>query len=491
MARRLARRAAEERRQPYAMRQIITLSIIASICCARSFAAAPARGQAGQGQFRAGAAQVDITPPNGTPMAGSYFTRVSTGVLDPIFAKAIVVEQGGAKAALVALDLSYTTRPLVVTARKLIADKTGIPGERVMISATHTHSGPVLTRDSWMDDLTGGKAPPVLEYAAKLPALVARAVAEADAKRVPARAFAAVGREEQLSFNRRYVMRDGSIAWMPPKLSPNIVRPAGPIDPDVGVWYLAGLSRSALPLATYVNFAMHPTVIGGVKFSPDYPGYLAERLADYQGTKMITFFANGCCGNVNQRNPNWADPQSGPREAARVGTVLAAAVFRAWPNLQALRTFAPRVRTTMVTLPRPQFSAADKAEARRMGPRLSEARLSTAAKARIVCILDTLAQADKPLEAEVQVIAVSDELAIVALPGEIFVELGLALKKASPFKYTFIAEQANGSIGYIPNRSAYAEGQYEVISARCAEGSGEMLVDAAVKMLEQLKNQGS
>jgi hypothetical protein len=126
-----------------------------------------------------------------------------------------------------------------------------------------------------------------------------------------------------------------------------------------------------------------------------------------------------------------------------------------------------------------------------MGPRLSEARLSTAAKARIVCILDTLAQADKPLEAEVQVIAVSDELAIVALPGEIFVELGLALKKASPFKYTFIAEQANGSIGYIPNRSAYAEGQYEVISARCAEGSGEMLVDAAVKMLEQLKNQGS
>ena len=72
------------------------------------------------------------------------------------------------------------------------------------------------------------------------------------------------------------------------------------------------------------------------------------------------------------------------------------------------------------------------------------------------------------------------------LPGEIFVELGLALKKASPFKHTFIAELANGSIGYIPNRSAYPEGNYEVVSARCAEGSGEMLVDAAVKMLKKL-----
>jgi hypothetical protein len=86
----------------------------------------------------------------------------------------------------------------------------------------------------------------------------------------------------------------------------------------------------------------------------------------------------------------------------------------------------------------------------------------------------------------VQVIAFSDDLAIVALPGEIFVELGLAIKKASPFKYTFIAELANGSIGYIPNRSAYPEGNYEVVSARCATGSGEMLVDAAVKMLKEL-----
>jgi hypothetical protein len=67
------------------------------------------------------------------------------------------------------------------------------------------------------------------------------------------------------------------------------------------------------------------------------------------------------------------------------------------------------------------------------------------------------------------------------------VALGLSIKAASPFAQTCIAELANGSIGYIPNRSAYAEGNYEVVSARCAEGSGESLVQVAVKMLEQLK----
>ena len=80
-----------------------------------------------------------------------------------------------------------------------------------------------------------------------------------------------------------------------------------------------------------------------------------------------------------------------------------------------------------------------------------------------------------------------DALAWVSLPGEIFVELGLSIKAASPFAQTHIVELANGSIGYIPNRSAYVEGNYEVESARCGEGSGEQLVQAAVQMLEELK----
>jgi hypothetical protein len=101
-------------------------------------------------------------------------------------------------------------------------------------------------------------------------------------------------------------------------------------------------------------------------------------------------------------------------------------------------------------------------------------------------VLDVAARQGKPQEVEVQVITLGKALAWVSLPGEIFVELGLSIKAVSPFKQTHLVELANGAIGYIPNRSAYAEDNYEVVSARCAEGSGEMLVTAAVKMLNEL-----
>ena len=145
-----------------------------------------------------------------------------------------------------------------------------------MISATHTHSGPTLPRDSIMDDITGGKSPAVVDYMSKLPALIAQAVADANSNLAPAKAVATIGREENLSFNRRFVMKDGTFSWQGKKLNPEILRPAGPIDPDVGIWQLTSSDNKATPLATYVNFAMHPTIIGGLKFSPDYPGYLAS-----------------------------------------------------------------------------------------------------------------------------------------------------------------------------------------------------------------------
>jgi hypothetical protein len=101
-------------------------------------------------------------------------------------------------------------------------------------------------------------------------------------------------------------------------------------------------------------------------------------------------------------------------------------------------------------------------------------------------VLDVAARDGRPLEVEVQVIALGDRIAWVSLPGEIFVELGLAIKKASPFPETLLAELANGSVGYVPDRPAYAQGNYEAVSARCAGGSGEMLVDTAVRLLREL-----
>ena len=441
----------------------------------------------GAGEFKTGAAQVDITPPVGTPRGGGYATILSNGVIDPLHAKAIVVEQDGAKAAFVGLDVAYTARPVITAARTLIAEQTGIPAERVMISATHTHSGPVQTRNGLMDKVTGADKPIAMEFTVKLPSLIAKAVVEANGKLVPARASAHIACEENTSFNRRYWMKDGTVGWMAAH-SPDIVRPAGPIDPDVGVCYFESAGKADTPLATYFNFAMHPTVVGGAKFCTDYCGRIARRLGEFKDPGMVTLFANGCCGNLNQVNPKWRGQGHGLPEAERIGTVLAGAALRDWPKLQPLQTYAPRVKSTMVTLPRRQIASEEVAEAQRVFDQIGKKKQTIPVMANAVCILDTLANKDKPLEAEVQVIAFSDGLAVVALPGEIFVELGLALKKASPFTHTFIAELANGSIGYVPNKSAYPEGQYEVVSARCAAGSGEILVETAVEMLRELHN---
>jgi hypothetical protein len=441
--------------------------------------------------LRAGAAVVNITPTPGIGLAGYYFERGAEGTNDDLFARALVLEAGGAKAALVTLDLISTTRSVVEAARREIEKVTGIPGANVMISATHAHTGPVLANPGARFDALGDSAELSLSYSAGLSGRIARCVRLAAERLEPARASAAAVQEPNLSFNRRFHLRDGSVGWNPGKLNTNIVRPAGPIDPEVGVLYLDGLrERPPLkPLATYVNFAMHPDTVGGAKFSADYPGVLASRLAEYKGPDMVTIFANGTCGNINHVNVNWADPQKGPPEAARIGTVLAGDVFKAWMQLKPVVSGDLRLSSEIVKLPLPGIKSGDAERAREIVTRYGmKDNRGFMEKVEAYKILDVAAREGKPHEVEVQVIALGAEVAWVALPGEIFVELGLAIKQASPFRHTFIAELANGSIGYIPNRPAYAQGAYEPISARCAAGSGEMLVESAVRQLRALRD---
>lgn len=436
-------------------------------------------------ELHAGAAAVTINPPKGTPLAGYYAPRGAKAVLDNLYSKALVLKQGETLIALVVCDLISLPRHTVLAARRVIEKEVGIPGSHVMISATHTHTGPVVVRESALDGLNGGNVDLARRYTEALPVLIAQSVAEARKKLGPARVGAAVTKEEALSFNRRFFMRDHSVGWNPRKLDPAILQPAGPIDPDVGV--LSFATPSAKPVATYVNFAMHPDTTGGEDISADYPGVLSQLLAAYQGPDMVTLFANGCCGNLNHRNVHWADPQKGPHEARRIGTVLAGDVCKTYPVVAALTTNGLRVKSEIVALPLAPLRADEIAHAKERVKRLRDPNTTFLEKVKAYQVLDVAARNGKPWDVEVQVIALGSQVAWVSLPGEIFVELGLAIKKASPFPNTMIAELANGSIGYIPDKPAYAQGNYEVVSARCAEGSGERLVETAVRLLNELK----
>jgi hypothetical protein len=172
-----------------------------------------------------------------------------------------------------------------------------------------------------------------------------------------------------------------------------------------------------------------------------------------------------------------------------MGIMLAGAVLEAWPNLTPVSHDTLQVKSQTVLMSLPTISPPDVENARQIVARHQDPKAKQPAFLETVKaykVLDVEARHGKPTEVEVQVIALGKELAWVSLPGEIFVELGLAIKQDSPFAHTIIAELANGSIGYIPTRRAYVQGNYEVESARCAEGSGELLVDTAIRLLKDL-----
>ena len=444
---------------------------------------------ASAGELRAGAAAVKITPDPATPMAGYYHLRLSEGVHDDLYAKAIVFEQDGAKVALVACDLIAMPRPIVDRVRQQI-DAAGIPGLEgagVMVSATHSHTGPVLLSGSSRDPSAGGGTDAVRKYADTLPGLIVQSVREADAKLAPARLSAGRGREEHLSFNRRFHMKDGTVGWNPGKLNPNIVKPVGPIDPDVHVVYLESTGEQPKPLATYVNFAMHLDTVGGLRVSADYPFTLSDLLARAKAPDMLTVFTIGTAGDINHIDVSSKRPQGGPPEAARIGTILAAEVLKTYEKLEPVTPTPPRVRTEVVPLALYEIKPGELEESRRVAVAFGKDKPSFMEKVKAFKVLDVAAREGTPLEAEVQVIALGDDVAWVSLPGEVFVELGMEIKRRSPFRHTIIAELANGTIGYIPTRRAYDEGNYEPISARCAAGSGEKLVEVALKLLTELK----
>jgi hypothetical protein len=433
-------------------------------------------------ELKIGTGRVRITPPEGAPLAGYYHNRAATGAHDDLWAKAIVIEGDGATAALVACDLIGLPRPIVEAARARIESTAGIPGARVMISATHAHTGPVIATQGSRYNLEGRMAEIARDYAAALPERIAESVRQAKAALQPARLRAAVGREDSISFNRRFFLTDGTVGWNPGKLNPRIARPAGPIDPAVPVLLFEGAKGDAL--ATYVNFALHLDTVGGTDFSADYPYTLARVLGAVKGPEMLTVFTIGAAGNINHIDVKSRDPQKGHGEAARIGAVLAAEVLKTYGKLAPVEAGRLRVSSETLPLPPAPFGADEVEKSRATAAKFGKPGAAPFLElVQAFKVLELAERKGKPIDAEVQVVALGDRLAWVGLPGEIFVELGATIKAKSPFPLTIVTELANGSIGYVPNREAWPEGNYEVVSSRCAAGAGEALVESALRQL--------
>jgi hypothetical protein len=282
-------------------------------------------------------------------------------------------------------------------------------------------------------------------------------------------------------------MKDGTVGWNPGKLNPMINKPAGPIDPEVGVLYAESLAGQ--PLSTFVNFALHLDITGGLEISADMPYTLSEVLNGFRGESMVTLFGQGCCGNINHINVKSGEPQKGHEEAQRIGTILAGEVIKTYTRLDLLKVDVIRARNERVELPLAPFTEDDLDNALEITQKFGERNAAPFMEmVNAFKIVDVYEKKGKPIEAEIQVFTLGNDFAIVSLPGEIFVELGMYIKVRSPFTSTMVLELSNGSIDYIPDRKAFVEGNYEAVSARCAPGSGELLVERVLEILNEMKN---
>jgi hypothetical protein len=439
-----------------------------------------------------GQSSIDITPPIGYRMAGYFYERRSTAVHDPLLAKTLVFKQADTAFALTVCDLCHISPAVVAQARALASKQTGIPPDHIAISATHTHTGPDyfgVLRDHLhrLALATHGKDPAEeIDYPNVLAEKIATGIAEAAKSAAPANLKIGAGKQNNLAFNRRFFMKDGSVGWNAGKKNPNIVKPAGPIDPEISI--LAINRAEGSPTAVLTSFALHADTVGGTEYSADYPHYLEQTLRGWlKAPELLSVFAQGTSGDVNHVDVSTDKPQKGHEEAARIGRELGDNVFSAMLTLKEVAHPRLTVATTRVDLPVQQYTPEEVANARSLFNKIQERKLPflVGVKAtKIVKIYDRYL--GHPIPAQIQAFRIADDTAILTLPGEVFVELGLAIKQQSPFKHTILIELANDSFGYIPTRRAYEEGNYEPTNSTVQSGSGEKLVEAAVALLRRL-----
>ena len=315
-------------------------------------------GAAEPASLRIGLAETEITPPEGFLMAGYYHERKATGTRDPLKAKAIVFCGDGERAAFVACDLTGIAADLSAEVRRLAAAQTGIPAAHIVLAATHSHTAPDYTRDLY-EYLGGRPEDGQQRYAAKLIGGIVDAIVRADAGAKPAAVFAGTARQETpISFNRRFVMKDGSVrTWM--RLdNPEVVRAAGPIDADVGLM-LVRAAEGDQPLGVFTNFALHLDTVGGTLWSGDYPFYVEQALRQTLSPNVISIFGNGCCGDINHADPT----AKAVNKTDFIGQSLAGTVQQGLAKLARVEQPVLRVRTAQVPLPLQEITAEDVARA--------------------------------------------------------------------------------------------------------------------------------
>ncbi len=440
--------------------------------------------------LRAGASRVNITPFLGGPMAGySARNRGSESIHDELYAKALVLDDGRTSVGLITTDLIGIDREFSEQIRGLVEERVGIPPDRVWMCGSHTHFGPaVSTVRTEQEDAD----PYDRSYRDVLAVKLATAVQLAHDRLRPARLGGGATRAEGISYNRRLIRHDGKVEMSLTLPPPYDGLKFGPMDPEVGLLKIEGKADGDT-IASLVNFACHPVSSTDrmYEFTADYPGYAMDLIESVEGG--ICLFALGCAGNI-------VPIQRQGRSKRQVGLSLGGCALNALQWIQTTGQLSIRAGRKTIELPLRKFPSAARMEQQITDAEaaLNDALKSKAPSREITECREALGLARnlprwserfsgrKTRSTEIQVFWLGN-IPVIGLPGEVFVELGLRIKKALDAFPVLVVSLSNDSAGYIPDDRAYRQGGYESNVSAFAPGCGEHLVKEALALAEAIK----
>ena len=431
--------------------------------------------------LKAGFARVDVTPPLGTELTGYFHARISDGILDPIYLNALAIGSDGNTALIITADFMYMREPSATLYRTLIEKRTGLSKDNILIHTVHQHTS-----------TTAGKEGPTdAEYQGFLARKFCDVAQMALSDMAEATASYAEGQTaEEISFIRRFKMKDGSTRTNPGINNPDIDHPIGDADHTVR---FVKFSREGKKDIALVNFQTHPDVIGGNKFSADWPGFV-RTFTEASINNVHCLLVNGCQGDVNHINVHGVKIDKTDRDARynnskRMGRIVTDVVVSLWDKTAPINEGDVACQLKYAYIPS-NMEGVEQIE--KMTAYYNDYVTGRVPKTTMANIGRARRIAAMPRTALVQTVPVTvisfGDVAILGYAGEPFTEYAVKPRAQFPELHVMTACLANGSQGYLPSADAFAEGGYEASSSEFDASLASTLQGIAVELLKNVRD---
>jgi len=488
------------------MRRVL-FSVVAAVVAAVGIA----------GEFKAGFARVDITPPLGVYMSGYYQERRATEVLDPLEINMVAFSDGTTTVLVAQYDTMGLCDATADMMRDAIVKATDVPRDAIMLHASHTHDGGHLAGLGKVFDSTFNETDKLYRELCVTRSADAALMAIRDLK--PATLAIARSRAERISFGRRYLMRNGKVQTNPGTLNPDIVKPVGTADDEVQV---LRIDRAGAKSICVINFQTHPDVVGGTTITADWPGLTRPVVEAALFGKAWCVVLNGTQGDVNHCNvlPRPGEMNGLKRDfdavdrgydhAKHMANVLAAAALKVWYKCEPVEAGAVRYAVAEVKVPAQKAKETDEKNLAwaedvwalhgkakkdgvvatpkdyvtvKYGWKDMELTTEVARAGRII----RMSKHDDFHRIPLWAFALGSSVSFSGFPGEPFNDIGVALKRQTPFRMSIFTCLTNGSRGYFPFSDSYAQGGYESATSPFGPSVADDLIAGELKLLKGLR----